>query len=391
MIKNMKHRLQVRFVLLSVAALVIMQLLIVGFCIFRNYRQITGKADYMLTLTNTAPNAPEVAGARYFTVVYDVQEKTFTTDLSHTVLVKQAQAIEYAGKAMSQKTDNGYIDRYRYCINRTQDSVQMTFLSRSAPLESFHSYTVTLILISVSGILIMAVLLILISGKIVNPLIENHQKQKEFITSASHELKTPLTVIHADAQLLESDIGENEWLMDIMEQTKRMTEMTHRLVYLAKSEEQSGFFVKIDFPVSDLAEAVTQSYRFVAQSSSRHFSADIQSDLSYCGDEKAIREMMTVLLDNAMKYSTSDGRIFVRLEAVRGGIRFSVENTVSSIAPDKIKSYTDRFYRADTSDKVKGFGIGLSIAKAVAEAHKGKLTIELSEENTIRFSVFLKK
>ena len=391
MIKNMKHRLQVRFVLLSVTALVIMQLLIVGFCIFRNYQQIAGKADYMLTLTSTAPDAPEVAGARYFTVVYDMQEKTFSTDLNHTVLVKQAQAIEYSRKVMNQKTDNGYIDQYRYCIYRTPEYIQMTFLSRAAPLESFYSYTVTLILITVSGILIMIVLLILISGRIVNPLVENHQKQKEFITSASHELKTPLTVIHADAQLLESEIGENEWLMDIMEQTKRMTEMTHRLVYLAKSEEQSDFFVKIDFPISDLAEAVSQSYRFVAQSSNKYFLADIQSGLSCCGDEKAIREMMTALLDNAMKYSTSDGEIFVRLEAVRGGIRFSVENTVSSIDPDQIKSYTDRFYRADTSDKVEGLGIGLSIANAVAEAHKGKLSIELPEENTIRFSVFLKK
>lgn len=99
---------------------------------------------------------------------------------------------------------------------------------------------------------------------------------------------------------------------------------------------------------------------------------------------------MTALLDNAFKYSTSGGAISVTLAAEGHSVRFSVENTVSQINPEQLASFTERFYRTDTSDKVKGFGIGLSIAKAVTEAHKGKLTVELAKENVIRISALLK-
>lgn len=105
-------------------------------------------------------------------------------------------------------------------------------------MEAFRNNTETLILVSVGGIAVMAIVLTILSAKVVSPLVKNHQRQKEFITSASHELKTPLTVIHADAQLLESEIGENEWLSDIIKQTTNMTEMTHKLVCLARAEEQ---------------------------------------------------------------------------------------------------------------------------------------------------------
>ena len=154
-----------------------------------------------------------------------------------------------------------------------------------------------------------------------------------------------------------------------------MTEMTHRLVYLTRAEEQDGHFVKINFPISDVAEDITGAYRSVAQNNGKIFEIDIQGGLSYCGDEKAIRELMTVLLDNAFKYSTSGGKITVKLASVGRGVRFTVENAVSQIDPQQLKIFTERFYRTDTSDKVKGFGIGLSIARAVAEAHKGKLML----------------
>lgn len=200
-------------------------------------------------------------------------------------------------------SDKGFVDIYRYNIQRENDSVHMVFLSRSAPLEAFHSNNETLIIISVSGVLVMAIFLIIVSGKVVQPIVKNLEKQKEFITSASHELKTPLTVILADTQLLESDIGENEWLTDIMKQTNRMTEMTHRLVYLSRTEEQDGNFVKIEFPVSDLAEEIAQSYRAVANNSGMECSVDVQEWITYCGDEKAIRELMT-----ALRVSVSDFR-----------------------------------------------------------------------------------
>ena len=169
-----------------------------------------------------------------------------------------------------------------------------------------------------------------------------------------------------------------------------MSEMTHRLVYLARAEEQEHSFVKIDFPISDLADEIAESYQAVAQSCGKSFSADIEKDLSYCGDEKAIRELLTALIDNAFKYSPEKGDIALRLDPEGKGVRIVVENSVSELTQEQIKNFGERFYRADTSSKVKGFGIGLSVVDAVAKAHKGKLIADLPEKERIRFMVSLK-
>lgn len=388
--KSMKKRLQIRFVLIAVAALLVLQSLIVGFSIAGNYQHIAVQSDRIIMLTATSPESPELADARYFSVLYNFQNKSFEADLSHIALVTQAQAADYAKTVIDSKLDKGYIDDFRYLVRRDKGNIQITFLSRAVALEYFRSNSWELIVISLIGIAVMTVILITVSGKVVEPIVKNRQKQKEFITSASHELKTPLTVIHADAQLLETDIGENEWLTDIIKQTRYMTEMTNRLVYLARAEEQEQNFVKIDFPISDLAEDIAESYCSVAKNCGKKYKPNIAKNITYCGDEKAIRELMTALLDNAFKYSTSGGEISVTLAAEGRGVRFSVENTVSQINPEQLASFSERFYRTDTSDKVKGFGIGLSIAKAVAEAHKGKLAVELPKENIIRISALLK-
>ena len=387
---SVKAKLQIRFVLLALAALVVLQTLIVSVSVFRNYSQITKKADHIIMMTEHSPDDPEAAGARYFIVDYLFRTKEFKTDCTHTTLIREESALKYAKTVLDGNKDKGFVDSYRYNVIRRKNGVHIVFLSRSAPLEAFKNNRETLILISVSGVGVMLIFLVIISGKVVSPIVKNREKQKQFITSASHELKTPLTVIHADAQLLESDIGENEWLTDIIRQTDRMTEMTHRLVYLSRVEEQNEPFVKIDFPISDLAEEVAQSYRAVAQNQGKEYSVDIRKGLTCCGDEKAIRELMTALLDNAFKYSTADGHIGVKLYSDKHGLIFSVENTVSNIDSAQTKKFTERFYRSDTSDKVKGFGIGLSIARAVAEGHKGKLSVSL-DNDVITISALFKK
>ena len=307
MIKKMKRRLQVRFVLLSVAALILLQAAIVACSIYRSYRQMTLRADTIIKLTESTLDSPEINDARYFKVAFDLETRNFDFDLEHTSLVTRPLATELAKEVISGNSEKGYIDTYRYLVRREKGTVKITFLSRTVAIESYRSNAKSLILISLSGIAVMAALLAAASGPVVSPLVKNRQKQKEFITSASHGLKTPLTMIHADAQLLESEIGESEWLSDIMKQIAQMTKMTHRLVYLARAEDQDGHLKKIVFPVSDVAEDVVSSYRAVAYNSGKRFEVSIENGISYLGDEKAIREMMTVLLDNAFKYTPANG------------------------------------------------------------------------------------
>lgn len=387
---DMKRRLQIQFIVLSVAALVLLQTLIVGFSISRNYKQMATSADRLILLTNTSLDSSEIGDLRYFRVSFSPENKAFETDLTHTSLVTQTAAVEYAKEVIDSGSSKGYVQHYRYLVHRGKNGIHITFLSRFEAMKAFQNNAETLILVSVSSIAVMAAVLTILSSKVVSPLVKNQQRQKEFITSASHELKTPLTVIHADAQLLESEIGENEWLSDIMKQTTNMTEMTHKLVYLARAEEQNNRFVKIKFPISDVAEDVAEPYRSVAQNRKKSYILNIQEDLSYCGDEKAIRELMTALLDNAFKYSTDGSSILVSLSAEGKGVRFTIENTITGIDPKQLEFFTQRFYRSDTSNKIKGFGIGLSVVQVVAQAHKGKLTMTLPQKDRIQISVTLK-
>ena len=384
---RLKRRLQVRFVLLSVLALIVLQTAIVTFSICRSYRQMTLRADTIIKSPETAAEADD---ARYFKVTFDLEARSFDFDLEHTSLVTRPLATELAKKVIADKSKKGYIEGYRYLVRYEAGIIKITFLSRIVATESFRSNARSLILISLSGIAVMAVLLTAISGTVVAPLVRNRQKQKEFITSASHGLKTPLTVINADAQLLESEIGENEWLTDIMKQTAEMTELTHRLVYLARAEEQDEKMKKIIFPISDVAEDVASAFRSVAENTGKRFDVSIDGGISYCGDEKAIRELLTVLLDNAFKYSPAGGSVRLTLSAEGHGVKISTENDAVGISEENIGKLSGRFYRADTSDKAKGFGIGLSIAKAVAENHKGKLSFELTKPDRIKITATLK-
>ena len=388
--QSMKRRLQSRFVLLAVAALLVLQAGIVAFSIGSSYRRMTTCADRLILLAATDADSPELGDARYFRVIFHPEERTFETDLSHTALVTQGAALEYAIGVIASGADSGYAGHYRYLVYRGESGIHITFLSRYEAVEAFRDNAKAMLLISAAGVLGMALLLAAVSGMVVSPLVKNRQRQKEFITSASHGLKTPLAVIQADAQLLEAEIGENEWLSDILKQTASMTEMTQRLVYLARAEEQDNHFVKIEFPISDVAEDIADSYRSLAQSSEKTYTLEIQEGLSYCGDEKAIRELMTALLDNAFKYSAGNGNISVRLAAEGKGVRFTVENEVSDIDPKQLENYAERFYRADTSDRIKGFGIGLSLVRVVAEAHKGRLTIALPQKGRICISAILR-
>ena len=336
-----------------------------------------------------------VDGGTLLTFVPDLQKETLTQLLASV----QASAIGRGLYSSAAQSGNFMVQsagqNWRcFLQGQAMSTTQWCNILVMQPVTVHSAEVLRLLAVYAASFMLGWAALILMSAILarfaVRPIEQAQTEQIRFLASASHELKTPLTVIHADAQLLESEIGENEWLSDIIKQTTNMIEMTHKLVYLARAEEQDNHFVKIEFPISDVAEDVAEPYRSVAQSKGKNYTLDIQEGLSYCGDEKAIRELMTALLDNAFKYSSDGGSISASLAAEGKGVRFTVENTVTDIDPKQLEFFTQRFYRNDTSDKIKGFGIGLSLAQVVAQAHKGKLTVALPQKDLIQISVILK-
>ena len=328
---------------------------------------------------------------RYFSVLMNEDGTVNSVDTGKIAGTDTNRAIEYAKEVSKSERTSGFIQSYRYAVKAADKGVRIIFLYCQRELENFRSVLIISSAISVCGMLAVFVLLLFFSGRIVKPVSESYEKQKRFITDAGHEIKTPLTIIDADADIIEMEHGESEWLSDIKKQTRRLTMLTNDLIYLAKMEENSGSVKKLEFPLSDMVEETAESFKSLAISRNRTFTYTIQPLLSYVGDEKALSQLVSILLDNAIKYSDENGTISVTLSTQGRGIRLKVFNTCASMPKDSTSQLFERFYRAEEShnSQTGGYGIGLSVAKAVVDAHKGRITASTKDEHSLTVTVLL--
>ena len=332
--------------------------------------------------------------SRYFCVSFDESGSVTSTDTQNIAAVDDDQAVEYAKTALKKSSKaraKGMVGQYRFLRVSEGETTSIIFLDCSRSLANVHSFLLATILVSLVGLAAVMLLVILFSGRIMHPIQESYEKQKRFITDAGHELKTPLTVINADLSVLEMDVGESEWIDDARLQTERLTKLTNDLVYLSKMDEAQRRVEMIDFPLSDVVSEVSQSFRSRAIVEGKTFESIIAPMISYRGDEKAIRELVSILLDNALKYSPAGGLIRISL-ALRGkAIELQVRNTAEEISQESISHLFDRFYRTDQSrsSETGGFGLGLAIARAVVSAHKGKITASSDDGRSLCITVLL--
>lgn len=385
--RSLKRMLQIRFVALAALAAAMLLGAVVGTVLLRSYSQITKKADHLLEALSTDPDSPEIGDARYFTVY--LSPRGYRTDLSNTAAMREKTAVELGRQVLKSQKQRGFLDGYRFCVVREAEGVSVLFLSRKLPLEAFRDTEKLLIVISLVGLGVAVGVLALLSGRIVTPLVRAGEQQKRFITSASHALKTPVAVILGDAQLLQMETPENEWLCDIEKQAKRLTEMTQSLVTLARCDEgvQQGSFLR--FPLSDLAEDVAASFQAVATARSIDFRVRLEKNLSCCGDEKALRELLTILLDNAFRYCPEGGTVSFMLEKKYRSTVITVQNTAENIRREELSHFTERFYRGSTAGSISGSGLGLAIAQSIAERHRGRLTVAAPTDREIAICVTL--
>lgn len=204
-------------------------------------------------------------------------------------------------------------------------------------------------------------------------------------------MKTPLTIISADTDVLEMQQGSNEWLSDIRIQTERLSKLTYDLIFLAKMEEGHKVTRVQAFSISDMAEKSVQAFQTLAKVQQKEFSSQIQPGLMLRGDPSQIERLFSVLLDNGLKYSQPGGRISVNLQLRRHSIHLEVFNTTDYIEKEQIPRLFDRFYRIDQSrsSETGGHGIGLSIAKAVVLAHDGEITAASQDGSSLTVTVLL--
>ncbi len=321
--------------------------------------------------------SPEVPyESRFFIVRISSSGEILQSDLSRIVSVDDDSAKDYINKALGSNKTRGFIDSFRYSKITDENGTKIIFLDCGRKIDSFKSFLWISVIVGCGGCVVIFIAFFFTAGRIVAPIAESYEKQKRFISDAGHEIKTPLTIINANVDLLESE-GEKEELSDIRQQTKRLTELTNNLILLSKMEEAEHTLNKIDFPLSDLVSETAGSFRALAASNNISLNFEITPDITFYGSPDAIRQLVSILLENAVKYCREGGEISFEVTMHRKSAAISINNTTAEkINEGDLNNIFDRFYRSDSSrnSETGGHGIGLSIAKAIVEAHGGTIS-----------------
>ena len=316
--------------------------------------------------------------SRFFTAWFS-DDKLSRINLDNLASLSEEEAAALAESVYASGREKGFADQYRYCRTACGGETMLVFLNCQRELATFRDFLYASIGISLGGTLAVFLLLLVFSGRIVRPIAESYEKQKRFITDAGHELKTPITIIRADADVLESELdGENEWIADIRKQTGRLAELTEDLIFLSKMEEENPALQMEELSLSELVDETAQSFQSLALSKGKRFSASVEPELQVKGDEKALGKLVSILLDNAMKYSPESGTVELTLEKTGKNALLIVRNSTQPMEKGSADRLFERFAREDRSRNSEsgGFGLGLAIAKAVTEAHKGTIRAE---------------
>ena len=290
-------------------------------------------------------------------------------------------------KALNSGKTSGFIGSYRFLKAETNVGNLILFLNCQRELDSQHSFEKNSLLISIGVIASVFVLIVLISKRVIAPIQETYIKQKQFITGASHELKTPLAIISSNADVLEMMNGDSKWTQNIHNQVDRLTSLVNSLVVFSRMEEKDTV-ERSRFDLTSALESRIEDFNELANFQKKNIVTDVDSNLYYFGEEASIVQLMDILLENAIKYAPEDSGISVSLKKNRKYAILKVSNKATVQKGDLGKVF-DRFYRLDESrnSAIKGYGIGLSMAQLIAEKHKETIRAYAPEDGIFKIEM----
>lgn len=399
-----------KFILITMLSLLGVLVVLIGSINFSNYQRTTRERDMILEKItssedifsepleqnqemppkdNNAPMGPEFRfQVRFFEVTLDSNNELVSMKLDHIASISASEAYSYATMVAKKNRTKGYYQNYRYLVTTSDDNTTYTFLESSREISTNRSFLLISSIVSLIGYLVVFALITFLSKLIVKPFYQNMEKQKRFITDASHELKTPLTIINADIDVIELDSGENTWTQSIRKQTARLANMTKKLTLMAKMDEDAHNFEMSDVKIGEVLHQAVDDFHTVFNNHDKTIHLDCNFDQTIKASEELINELFFILLDNANKYSLGDIDIHTKLDKNHLTITFANPADV----PDGNLDYLlDRFYRLDEARNSKsgGSGIGLSIAKAIMDIHHGKISVK-GLNKTIIFTIIFK-
>lgn len=380
------------------------------------------------------PETPH--SVRYFSVVVDSDGNIVTKNLEHIIQVEDNDELKEAVKGILDKgKQKGYIENFKYKVTREDDKILIVFFdctNYNNLRQNFAIYSFGIVSLMV---ILIFIIIVLLSNKIIKPIIENSETQKQFITNAGHELKTPVAIILADTEVLELKNGKNdEWVGNIKKQAKRLDILIKNLLELSKLGENN---IEIDFTNFDISKVLNSTVEtFDILTKGHKINLNIKENVNFYGNQEYIRELFSILIDNAIKYVTPNGEISITLKGgnqkfsknidsrkettpnddkkvfkiidqnksmklVKGtkkdqnmkktnsGIIVEITNDYKeTLTKEECNKFFERFYRKDKNRNAKksGYGIGLSMAKSIVKMHQGNIHAD-SKDKKIHFIV----
>ena len=320
-----------------------------------------------------------VEESKWFSVSFDANGEQRDMNLQNMAGTDEETAVSLAATVLEQGKSTGFLQDYAYKVSRNPKGERtVLLLNCETRLTAVRNLALISALACLAGIALAFVFVVLASRKAIEPTIRNMEQQKQFITNASHELKTPLTVISTNMELLQMEQPDSQWVKSTQKQTAQMRHLVDELVYLSRLEEENAPLVMEDLNVAPLLEETAAPFIAMAEYQGKTMTAEADEMLMVRGDRASVQRLLSTLMDNAVKYASAEGSIRVSAIAEGRHAVLTVSNDVDKpLTEEQCRQLFDRFYRADPSrnkDKQGGFGIGLAIAAAIAEKHGGSIS-----------------
>lgn len=333
------------------------------------------------------PVPRSLGSIEFFVIMADKDGKYAASANNDSLTAETAQ--EYIDQIIADNETIGMTGNMSYCAEKKSNGTLMVLTDRTAEIDMMRKLKRTTLIVGIISIIFLSAAAYFLSGFIVSPLKETFEKQKQFISDASHELKTPLTVISTNADVLEGEIGENKWLNYIQDQADRMNVLVNDLLSLSRLENNKRDFITGVFNLSRAVTNAALPFECQAFESQKNFILNIEEDIYLNGSEQHIKQMTGIFIDNALKYSKDGGTVRVSLTKEDNKAVLAVYNTGSGVPEEDVDKLFERFYRSDESRtrSTGGYGLGLAIAKSIIDKHKFKVQVENQEGKSICFVV----
>ena len=404
----MIRALRRRFIFSAMAAFTILVLILVLGIIFVSYVQVDARTEAFMQTILKEPEPPSVGAQppqlpamrmrriKNPIAYYDVHidQEGIISDISEKgIWEPDMDAVRgYAGQVIASGDTNGKIGGYRFRLHASDDgSARLILIDASPQVHMLWNVLQTTVLLSLTCLALLFLILLPISTRVVHSYAQHIEKQKQFITNAGHEIKTPVAIMLSNLDAMELIQGENKWSRNIRSQTDRLNILLQRLLFMSRIDEKSMVLPMQLLELNPVLKAELETYNPLLAERKLQLHCELDQEIRLKGNREYLQQMIHMLLDNAVQYTNANGKICISMEQKRRRIRLLFENTVESLPDCPPEALFDRFYRGDSARTQSGggYGIGLSAARAIAEMHQGSISAEYISENTICFTVEL--